>query len=77
MSADNTVEMFREALEAAGLRLDDTSAHVVDASDCDVTDWALRRKILKVQADNVDLREIALPGSQLRSNELSRILAGQ
>jgi len=77
MSADNTVEMFREALEAAGLRLDDTSAHVVDASDSKVTDWALRRKILKVQADSVDLREIALPGGQFRSNELTRVLAGQ
>ena len=77
MDNNEPIEMFREALEASGLRMDDSNAHVVDASELDVTDWALRRRILQVESEDVDLRAIALPGYKIRRDELTQVLSGQ
>ena len=75
MSTNEPIEMFRVVLEASGLRLSETGAHVVDAAEIAVTDWPLRRRVLTVEAETIDLREITEDVSGLRSQELTDILA--
>jgi hypothetical protein len=75
MSTNEPIEIFRQVLEASGLRMNRTGAHVVDAAESAVTDWPLRRRVLAVEAETVDLREITGDVSGLRCQELTDILA--
>ena len=75
MSTVEPIEIFREVLEASGLRMSDTGAHVVDAAESAVTDWPLRRRVLAVEAESIDLREITGVVSGLRCQELTDVLA--
>ena len=71
MSTNEPIEIFREVLEASGLRMNDTGTHVVDASGIGVADWPLRRRVLAVEAETIDLREITGVVSGLRCQELT------
>jgi hypothetical protein len=75
MSTNEPIEIFRGVLEASGLRMNDTGTHVVDAAERAVADWPLRRKVLAVEAETIDLREITGVVSGLRCQELTDVLA--